>query len=518
MNLANQSTARNTNDRPITTGLLDHLLDCLFSNQSPNDSLTKRFDTLVQELELFEPPKILDHNENLKFINLRAKFQRLRIDNLKKTEAQDDKTCATSKSLSGRVIALIERLFSLPELPEDIWKNQILPMLKLATPSSPITMTLGKMQINRQMDKLVTETMLKVVESERCSLKLVGCTTADDAINFVIRYQLSVANLKEFPDLTDDHLKRLSEQCPQLKHLAISSTNVTEVPKIFALQSLDLSRCENLTDAGLANLPALQSLISLDLSYCHNLKDAGFVYMESLTALESLNLADCYITGAGLAQLIKLRSLTSLDLRECEELEDEGLACLPELPALTSLFLEYSNNLTDAGLAHVGKLTTLKSLYIHACDSLTDAGIVLLGKLTGLKSLYIHACDSLTDAGIVYVGKLTGLESLTIKSLASLTGAGFAELPRLRSLKSLDLSNCKDLPDEVLVYVGKLKTLESLNLSGCQELTDASLLHVLALPVLERIGLNYACRKLTPEGLAILNELKPLLRIVDLEK
>ena len=457
MNPTNQSTAGNTNEGQMTIGLLDHLLDCLFSNESPNDSLTKRLDTLVQELELFEPPKALDHDENLKFINLRAKFQRLRTENLKKTEAQEDKLSPISKNLTARLMPVIERLFSLPKLPEDMWKNQILPMLASANPLSSIKSTLGKMQINCEMDKLVKETVLQLVVLKRLSLMDAGCKTADEAINFVIQNDLSVANLRGFPDVTDDHLKRLSEQCPNLKHLLVASADVTEVPKFAALQSLDFSWCRNLTDAGLVNLEGFKTLQSLDLFWSPNLTGAGLVHLEGVKTLQSLNLCGC-------------------------------------------------SGLTDASLVHVGKFMDLRSLNLSECPNLTGAGLVHLEGVKTLQSLDLSSCPRLTDASLVHVGKFMDLRSLNLYKCSRLTDAGVAHLDGLKALQWLDLSSCYELTDAILVHLGKLMDLQWLDLSNCSKLTDASVTHLEGFKALRRLRFE-SCSGLTNAGVARLKGL-----------
>ena len=69
------------------------------------------------------------------------------------------------------------------------------------------------------------------------------------------------------------------------------------------LEKLDLSRCDQITDAGLVHLKGLTNLEKLDLSYCYQLTDAGLAHLKGLTNLEKLDLSWCDITDAGLAHL-----------------------------------------------------------------------------------------------------------------------------------------------------------------------------------------------------------------------
>eukprot|EP00808_Paulinella_micropora_P017937 g32180.t1 len=63
---------------------------------------------------------------------------------------------------------------------------------------------------------------------------------------------------------------------------------------LHGLQYLNLSWCQELTDAGLIHLTGLGNLRHLDLSFCHQLTDAGLVHLAGLRSLEHLNLRFCY--------------------------------------------------------------------------------------------------------------------------------------------------------------------------------------------------------------------------------
>lgn len=69
-----------------------------------------------------------------------------------------------------------------------------------------------------------------------------------------------------------------------------SKVNLSVVP----MQTLCLSRCDQLQDSGLAALTTLQSsLHTLDLSECPKLTGSGFTALHSLTRLRALDLAGC---------------------------------------------------------------------------------------------------------------------------------------------------------------------------------------------------------------------------------
>ena len=83
-------------------------------------------------------------------------------------------------------------------------------------------------------------------------------------------------------------------------------TDVAETQGCPALTSLDLSKCRNITDAGVValsqNCPALTTLV---LSGCRNITDAGVVALsQGCPALTTLYLSGCRnITDAGVVAL-----------------------------------------------------------------------------------------------------------------------------------------------------------------------------------------------------------------------
>ncbi len=94
-----------------------------------------------------------------------------------------------------------------------------------------------------------------------------------------------------------------------------------------AFRALDLSWCEQITDAGLSNLTALNQLHDLDLSGCSQITDVGLSYLTACPGLRHLDLSCCpQITDAGLAHLAALKQLRYLTLLICEQVTDAGLA------------------------------------------------------------------------------------------------------------------------------------------------------------------------------------------------
>ena len=66
------------------------------------------------------------------------------------------------------------------------------------------------------------------------------------------------------------------------------------------LRTLDLSRCEAITDGGLAHLARLAALQTLNLGDCKAITDGGPAHLAGLAALQTLTLTRCdAITDTG---------------------------------------------------------------------------------------------------------------------------------------------------------------------------------------------------------------------------
>jgi hypothetical protein len=233
------------------------------------------------------------------------------------------------------------------------------------------------------------------------------------------------------------------------------------------ITQLNLSRCKNITDAGLQHLSNLTALQDLDLAGCENITDAGLQHLSNLTALEELDLFECdNITGAGFLALNNLTALKWLNLNSCENITDEGLQHLSNLTALEALYLFPCYNITDAGLLALKNLTALRSLNLNSCD-ITDAGLEHLSNLTALEKLDLNGCENITDAGLLALNNLTALRSINLY-LTDITNAGLQHLSNLTALESLDLSMCDNITDAGLQHLTNLTALKTLHLNGTQ--------------------------------------------------
>jgi len=157
-----------------------------------------------------------------------------------------------------------------------------------------------------------------------------------------------------------------------------------------SLTSLNLCRCYDVTDEGVASLASLSRLTSVNLSSCFTLTDRALEALQPLTALSRLDISGCYdVTDTGVKALSPLTNLLSLNLAHCIKVGDSGVASLSPLSKVKTLNLESSGILTDRGLFALESLTSITDLSLGRADEVTDEGLSVLEHLTNLRSLRI---------------------------------------------------------------------------------------------------------------------------------
>jgi Leucine-rich repeat (LRR) protein len=267
-----------------------------------------------------------------------------------------------------------------------------------------------------------------------------------------------------------------------------------------SVRRLDFADCHFLTGEGFASLPT--TVQTLDLSCCRTLNDAGLLGLSHCAALTSLDLSGCMnFSDAGLQVLGQLRSLRYLNLSGCSKLTDQGARVLA-FHDLRSLKLTHCHRLS--GLAFVANMLHLESLDAAWCTSLVDDGLWGLARLLHLRDLNLRGCYQLTDDG------LQALSSLQLWAL-NLSGCVSLRLTSVRlpfTVRDLQLSHC-DLVRPSQVLVG-LKDLHTLRMDDCHQLTDPDLRALQSLWSLRTLNLA-GCRELTNlEPLRALTELREL--------
>ena len=112
---------------------------------------------------------------------------------------------------------------------------------------------------------------------------------------------------------------------------------------------LDMSGCENVTDAGLIHVVSGHSLHTLKMTSCWKITDAGFAHMAGIHTLEMAGCNQVTITNAAFAQLA---GIYELGMKDCNQA-----------------------TITDVAFAH---LTGIHYLDAGNCKQLTSAAFVPL--------------------------------------------------------------------------------------------------------------------------------------------
>lgn len=134
--------------------------------------------------------------------------------------------------------------------------------------------------------------------------------------------------------LNDENLKILILKCPQLTKLTLrGDTQLTyrswsELYKLRALKSLDVSRCHQITDQDLSMiLKACRGLTELNLEGCKKISNKAFFELaQTSQRLMHLNISESVISDGVLSEIASYnRDLLSLALVQCESITQKGI-------------------------------------------------------------------------------------------------------------------------------------------------------------------------------------------------
>lgn len=240
---------------------------------------------------------------------------------------------------------------------------------------------------------------------------------------------------------------------------AVGDAGMIHLRGLRNLRTLDLSRQEKITDAGLASLSELATLESLwlppratdaglaalarldrlqRLDLPRGITDAGIVHLKELKKLQSLEMREGQVSGVGLRILAALPNLRSMHLADCR-IEPEDLDALKGATALRSLDLA-NNPIGDEGLRRLAGLESLEHIKLTH-TGVTSEGLVYLRGMKGLKLLWLWG-NPIFDGGLE---RLTGLKELRFVNLGTtqITDQGAQRLLALPAL------HCAILPPQI---------------------------------------------------------------------
>uniref|UniRef100_A0A3Q2UNQ9 F-box and leucine rich repeat protein 13 n=1 Tax=Fundulus heteroclitus TaxID=8078 RepID=A0A3Q2UNQ9_FUNHE len=259
-------------------------------------------------------------------------------------------------------------------------------------------------------------------------------------------------------------IQRITEGCPCLLYLNLSSTLVTDhsLKAIFrnclSLQYLSLAHCRRFTDEGflcLTTEKGARNLTHLNLSECSQMTANGFRYIS----------AGC-------------PSLTEVVINDMPTLSDSCvLALLTSCYCLSSVSLLWCPNLSDVAIKGIAKASNLKFFSIEGNNQITDVSWqALCSHSQGLCRLQAADCPGMTDDSLRYVASLKSLKYLDISLCSRVSDAGIKCLTDGSStdeLHHLSISRCCLVTDNSVRRIARrLRKLYHLNLSYCERLTD----------------------------------------------
>ena len=175
---------------------------------------------------------------------------------------------------------------------------------------------------------------------------------------------------------------------PKLTSLTLQSSSVTTLTVLdedsvwSELQSLNLGRCSNITDACVSEVArGCPNLQSLDLTYCRNITDASVSEVaRRCSKLQTLNLGN--------------------NLRRCRNITDASVSEVARRCSnLQTLILLNCSRITDASVLEVARrCSNLQTLNLGGCRNITDASVLEVARrCSNLQTLNLAYCRNITD-------------------------------------------------------------------------------------------------------------------------
>lgn len=225
---------------------------------------------------------------------------------------------------------------------------------------------------------------------------------------------LEEIRLNNCRSITDEALKEISKNCPELKHISFSySFGITdEGLKSIAsgckkLNKISLHQCKNITDDGvLAIVKGCNDLTSIYFTHLKaTFSDTSVNQIaDSLPKLKEIRLcSNKRITDDGLSKLVeKCKELEFIDIQGCNAITDASLKKIAEnCPNLKKFYASNCRKITNAGLiAIIEKCTSLEEIKTSYCNKITDESILKLSDAKSIKFVDVTNCKRVTNTSI----------------------------------------------------------------------------------------------------------------------
>ncbi|KAL1546207.1 F-box/LRR-repeat protein 3-like [Salvia divinorum] len=269
--------------------------------------------------------------------------------------------------------------------------------------------------------------------------------------------------------------------CPRIHAAAVSLI----LPFARRLTRLHLSRCTALPSHALHALAtACANLEALDLSYCTPFGDLEAAAIAPAARLRDLNLDKCLnITDAGLAKVAAgCPELDSLSLKWCFDVTDIGIQLLSKkclhLKRLDISYLKVSNE----SLRWISGMEKLETLQMVGCGSVDDIGLLHIANgCASLKVLDISRCDRLSMDALCSVihGHNCLLKLHASYCFSELSMSFVNQLKDLKSLKVLRIDGARVRDSMLNIISNNCKCLTEVGLGKCR-VTDTGIWHLVS--------------------------------------
>ncbi|XP_073110721.1 uncharacterized protein [Elaeis guineensis] len=210
-------------------------------------------------------------------------------------------------------------------------------------------------------------------------------------------------------DVSDNGLRAVAAGCPRLMNVALRRRKGIGDVGVVALARnarnlsvLDLSWCDSITNEAICAIRTLSSLTVLCLQGCALVTDSGLSYLaigSSSRTLRKLDLSECdQITDAGVCMLSEMSCLQELSLAECgPAITDVGGVAVSAVHSLTRLDFSWLINLSDVTLFAVARnCRNLVKLNVTGCELITGEGIRSFSGHGSLEILVLVSCCNIS--------------------------------------------------------------------------------------------------------------------------
>ena len=295
------------------------------------------------------------------------------------------------------------------------------------------------------------------------ALRLEQAAITDETIAEVAKFpKIDDVNLDRCP-VTDECLKSLGKS-PNIKRIRAPRTKLSDkgleyLKDTVQLELLDLSDCNQISDAGLAHLKGLTKLRNLSL-WGPRITDDGMPNLAGMTNMVAISFQDCGVTDASFTHLSGMTKLKEFDIFRTR-VGNDALAAIAGAKDMSKMKLRDCAITTKGLVEHIGKFPNVTVLDISE-TSIKDAAMVEIGKLPKLEDLnlwHTRVTDqgvgalvdcklkklnlddtNVGDGAIESVAKISSLEFLHLGKTA-VTDEGIQGLAKLTHLKDLILTN-----------------------------------------------------------------------------